>query len=186
MAFSGKKESVQKSQEEEEYVDNNTQANAIQEIQEDDTRQHNNTRMTPPPNTYEIASASRTPTNIVALHSNDETNRGTWNLSSSATKVVRTIVGYANKKSTASIPQSPTPQNDDTTKEKKLVKLNEKGKLLWPYSCITIEDYVQAWEKGDMSVAPVSQWSVESNDKSKCSFTGPQRKNARASLWKHE
>jgi len=66
-------------------------------------------------------------------------------------------VEYVNRKSTASIPQSITPQNDDTRKKKKLVKLNEKGNVLWPYSCITIEDYVQAWEKGDMSVAPVSQ-----------------------------
>jgi len=62
MAFIGRKEALQISQEEEEYVDNNTQANAAQEIQEDDTRQHSNIRITPPPNTYETASAQLTPT----------------------------------------------------------------------------------------------------------------------------
>lgn len=147
---------------------------------------HKRDQTPPPQSPEENPFTLHTPKNVVALHSENPIDRGTWNLTSSAAKVVKTVVEFANRK--ARLPsgqQSPAEENTAVT-EKTVITVNIKGKVQWPYSCTTIEDYVNAWEKGNIDLPPIPIWASEFNDKNVTRFSGAQRKNARNSLWKHE
>jgi len=132
------------------------------------------------------------PKNVVAIHNVDESSRGVYNLSNSAVKIIQDVASFAQRKGGTSSTEGPSPFvvqqecGQAVGESEKHVRLDSRGKVIWPYSCITIEHYVSAWERGTDKLPPVTLWREELNDKSKHVLTGDQKENARSNLWKHE
>jgi len=102
------------------------------------------------------------PKNVVAIHTVDESSRGVYNLSNSAVKIIKDVAAFAQCKGGTSSTEGPSPFvvqqecGQAVGESEKYVSLDLRGKIIWPYSCITIEHYVSAWEQGTDKLPPVT------------------------------